>query len=66
MRKGGVRYIAAGENIALSPTVKMAEDGFMKSPGHRENILRPVFRRVGIGAMRGGIHGIMFTQDFAN
>jgi uncharacterized membrane protein required for colicin V production len=66
MQKDGVRFRAAGENIALSPTVNMAHAGLMKSPGHRENILRPVFGRVGIGVMRGGIHGMMFTQDFAN
>ncbi|MFA6665579.1 MAG: CvpA family protein [Armatimonadota bacterium] len=66
IRRGRARFTAAGENIALSPTVNMAQSGLMKSAGHRENILRPVFGRVGIGVVRGGIHGMMFTQDFTN
>jgi uncharacterized protein YkwD len=66
MSRGGVRYALAGENLALAPTVRLAHSGLMRSPGHRENILRPQFRRVGIGAARGGRYGIMFTQDFAN
>ena len=66
MQAGGVLFIIAGENIAVAPTLSIAHKGLMDSPGHRENILRPEFRRVGIGAARGGRYGIMFTQNFAN
>ena len=66
MRKGGVKASFSGENLAFAPTVKVAHRGLMKSPGHRENILRPQFRRVGIGSAKGGRYGIMFTQDFSN
>lgn len=66
MRSGGVSFNAAGENLALSPTVQVAHDGLMNSPGHRANILNPRFRRVGIGAADGGMHGKMFTQNFAD
>lgn len=66
MRRGGVRFHEAGENLALAPAVRIAHSGLMKSPGHRANILNPHFRRVGIGAARGAPHGIMFTQDYAN
>ncbi|MBI4759148.1 MAG: serine protease, partial [Chloroflexi bacterium] len=38
----------------------------MNSPEHVANILRPEFRRVGIGVITDGIHGSMFTQDFTN
>lgn len=38
----------------------------MESPGHRANILRPEFRRVGIGAARANGRGRMFTQNFAD
>jgi uncharacterized protein YkwD len=65
LKKGGVDFSAAGENIAFSPSVDVAHSGLMRSPGHRENILRPQFGRIGIGAERCG-RGIMFTQDFAN
>ena len=66
MTDGGVSYIYAGENLAAAPSVSMAHQGLMDSPGHKENILRSEFRRVGIGAVQGGRHGIMFTQKFAD
>jgi uncharacterized protein YkwD len=66
MQAGGVSFVIAGENLALAPTVFIAHEGLMDSPGHRENILRSEFRRVGIGAVRNGRYGIMFTQNFAN
>jgi uncharacterized protein YkwD len=66
MRSTNVRFGFAGENIALAPTVALAHDGLMKSPGHRANILKPEFRRVGIGATVADGRGRMFTQDFAD
>ena len=51
---------------ALAPTVVIAHEGLMNSPGHRANILNPRFRRVGIGVADGGMHGKMFTQNFAD
>ena len=66
MRDGGVRFITAGENLALAQTVSIAHKGLMDSPGHRANILSPHYSRVGIGAARGGRYGTMFTQKFAD
>ncbi len=66
MREGGVSFLTAGENLAFAPTVSIAHQGLMDSPGHRENILSPHYSRVGIGVARGGRHGTMFTQKFAN
>jgi uncharacterized protein YkwD len=66
MQAGGVLFILAGENLALAPTVSIAHQGLMDSPGHRENILRPQYGRIGIGAVRDNRYGIMFTQNFAN
>ena len=66
MRNGGITFRTAGENLALAPTVDVAHDGLMNSPGHRANILNPAFRRVGIGVADGGMHGKMFTQNFAD
>ncbi|HLH27034.1 MAG TPA: CvpA family protein [Chloroflexota bacterium] len=62
----GVRWAVVGENLALAPTVDVAHQGLMNSPGHRENILSPQYHRVGIGVVDGGLHGKMFTQDFAD
>lgn len=46
----GIDFRAFGENIAKGPqTPKSAHDGWMESPRHRENILRPQFSRIGLG-----------------
>jgi uncharacterized protein YkwD len=66
MTESGVQYMLAGENLAYAPTVEIAHKGLMNSPGHRENILRPEFGRIGIGVIDGGIYGKMFTQNFGD
>ena len=66
MRQGRVTYLNAGENLALARTLGGAHQGLMDSPGHRANILRPQFARVGIGVLDGGVHGLMVTQVFRN
>jgi len=66
MRESGVRFITAGENLALAPTIEVAHTGLMNSPGHRANILRGQFGRVGIGVMDGGMRGLMVSQEFRN
>jgi len=66
LRAAGVRFSVAGENLALAPTVTLAHQGLMESPGHRANILRPEYTRVGIGAAVADGRGRMFTEDFAN
>ena len=66
MRAANVRFLTAGENLALAPTLPVAHNGLMHSPGHRENILRPQFGRVGIGIMDGGMRGLMVSQEFRN
>lgn len=66
IRQGNVAFVAAGENLAIAPTLALAHEGLMNSPGHRANILRPAFGRVGIGILDGGVHGLMVTQKFRN
>ena len=66
MREMNVKFRAAGENLALAPTLQIAHTGLMNSPGHRENILRPAFGRVGIGILDGGRRGLMVSQEFRN
>ncbi len=66
IREAKVSYLTAGENLALAPTLTLAHTGLMNSPGHRANILRSQFGRVGIGVMDGGRHGLMVTQNFRN
>lgn len=66
MQQARIGYLAAGENLALAPNLRSAHKGLMNSPGHRANILRPQFGRLGIGVLDTGAHGLMVTQDFRN
>lgn len=58
VRAGGIYYWVVGENLFKSTNIPQpvpaAVEGWMKSPGHRENILRPVFRETGVGVWRTG------------
>lgn len=66
MKAANVRFVAAGENLALAQTVEIAHFNLMNSPGHRANILNPSFGRVGIGILDGGFYGLMISQEFRN
>ncbi|MEJ5989863.1 CvpA family protein [Ramlibacter sp. PS3R-8] len=66
LQQARVTYLSAGENLALAPTLHSAHTGLMRSPGHRANILRPQFGRLGIGILDAGKHGLMVTQAFRN
>lgn len=66
IKKAKVRFLAAGENLALGQTLLICHRGLMNSPGHRANILNTAFGRVGIGILDGGIYGLMITQNFRN
>jgi pyridoxal 5'-phosphate synthase glutaminase subunit Pdx2 len=58
-------YDAAGENIAAgygTPEEVMA--GWMRSDGHRENILDPDLREIGVGYYQGaGDYGVYWVQN---
>lgn len=64
MKKAGVTYTYAGENLAEASSLELAHDSLMRSPGHRANILRPQFAHIGVGVVRGGPYGYVFTQLF--
>lgn len=66
IRQADITFITAGENLAIAQTLPLAHQGLMNSPGHRANILRPAFGRIGIGILDGGVHGLMVTQLFRN
>ena len=66
MHADGITFLVAGENLAYAPNVEVAHQGLMNSPGHRANILRAEFGRVGIGIIRSQVQGEMYTQEFTN
>ncbi len=64
LKTAGISYSRAGENLAYAQSITVAHRALMDSPGHRENILRPEFTRIGIGVTNGGAYGRMVTQLF--
>ena len=62
-----------GENLAwgVGPagSARNIVRGWMASPGHRANLLRPGWRRIGVGAIRGSFQGYsgatVVTANFA-
>jgi uncharacterized protein YkwD len=67
VRAAGIQYSFLGENIFKSVNapdpVALAVQGWMKSPGHRKNILRPEFTETGVGIWREG-NSSYITQIF--
>jgi uncharacterized protein YkwD len=69
----GVRGPVYGENLAWAvgagAAARRIVGSWLASPGHRANLLRPGWRRIGIGALRGTFQGqtgaTVVTADFA-
>lgn len=65
MENFGVKFSAAGENIAYGqPTAQAVMNAWMNSPGHRSNILNPTYNRIGVGAAKNKNGVIYWTQEF--
>lgn len=64
--RAGVGYLVIGENLAYAPSLELAHQGLMNSPGHQANIMSSDFHDIGIGAANATDYGIMFTQVFKN
>jgi uncharacterized protein YkwD len=73
IRGVGVRAPRVGENLAWGvgalSRARRIVNMWLASPGHRANLLRPGYRMVGVGALRGTFEGyrgaLMITTDFA-
>jgi uncharacterized protein YkwD len=65
MTKAGYLYSSAAENIAAGyPTPAVVTDGWIKSPGHRANIVNCALKEIGVGYTAGGGYGSYWTVDF--
>jgi len=64
MRQFNVEFKYAGENIAGNQTVEGAFDAWMKSPGHKANILKGEFNFTGIGIVSSPTYGKILVQQF--
>ncbi len=71
--QSGARGPMYGENLAWgvrsAATARHVVRGWMTSPGHRANLLRPGWQRIGLGVLKGNFLGYagatVFTADFA-
>jgi len=48
----GLLVLSLAENVAKNATLPAAHDSLMASPGHRKNILNPLFTHVGLAVIR--------------
>lgn len=67
MTRFGLKYVQAGENLAAGYTDYFAAmEGWMKSPGHKANILEPGFTLIGVGFVSSTIsdYDSYWTQMF--
>ena len=60
----GIVYLSAGENLAVGyPTPESVMEGWMNSESHRQNILNPTFKYMGVGFNKEGRY---WAQEFAS
>jgi uncharacterized protein YkwD len=66
IKDAGYDYSWAGENIAMGENVSVQKifDEWMKSQGHRENILRKEYRELGVGIARADDGKVYYSQEF--
>jgi uncharacterized protein YkwD len=64
---GYTPWTRLGENIAWGyRTADEVFNAWMNSPSHREHILEPAFRDMGLGVAYGGSGGIYWSQEFGS
>jgi uncharacterized protein YkwD len=66
VQSAGLSPWHVGENLAYAQDVQEAHRLLMNSPGHRANILSPIYRWIGVGVMDGGPHGVIVVEDFTD
>ncbi|PLT29425.1 CAP domain-containing protein [Peribacillus deserti] len=65
MEEDHITYRSAGENIAYGQLSSIfAHEGLMNSLGHRENILKPDFRLLGVGVAFNSESQPYYTENF--
>lgn len=59
----GARFSAAAENVGFGDDADTLQSGWMHSPGHRTNLLNPLYTEMGVGIVRSG-NQLWATEDF--
>ena len=60
-----LRFDASAENVAFGPTAEGINNDWMRSPGHRANILDPKYNVIGVAIERSG-NELYAVADFAH
>ena len=70
MNEAGYDYLDAGENLAIDfSELELVHQAWMNSPTHKENIINPKYKEIGIGIASGDFEGhetIIVVQIFGN
>lgn len=64
LKKYGISYLYAGENLAKNTNASAAHTALMNSPGHKANILNANFTHIGIGIAAAKDGSKIYTQMF--
>ena len=64
LRAAGLIFTAAAENVGMNTELSDVNDMFLRSPGHRTNMLNPAYDAGGIGIVHVGA-SYWVTEDFA-
>lgn len=64
LSNAGVIFTAAAENVGINTELSDVNNMFMRSPGHRANMLNAAYDAIGIGVVHMG-SSYWITQDFA-
>jgi len=59
----GAKFSGAAENVGYADSAEELQSGWMHSPGHRANLLNPVYNEMGVGIVRSG-NRLWATVDF--
>lgn len=65
MKKYGLNYKVAGENIAGNPSLEGAVNSWINSSTHRENLLSTSYNYAGIGIAKSPVYGYIVVAMFA-
>jgi uncharacterized protein YkwD len=61
----GIKYSSLGENIAYGDhNAILAHEAFMNSAGHRSNVLKAKYTKIGAGVACGGSRYVLLTDIF--
>lgn len=66
--RAAIPFATTRENLAEAPTVELAQEGLLKSPGHFANMMADDVTAIGVGVTRGGLmapENLLFVQVYA-